>query len=112
MRGLQLTPGGSDVIVFSHPNHELAIFGLLQRLRPRLIYLTEGGDRGRVQETLRGLARLGLAEGADFLNYSETALYDALLQGNLALYREIAHQRSISARASQVRRSRTASASV
>src|SRR4030095_16760309 len=62
------------------------------RIRPRLIYVTDGGGSGRVRETQHGLARLGLAEGADFLNYSETSLYDALLDGNLALFREVAER--------------------
>ena len=90
MRGLQLAPGGGSVIVFSHPNHELAIFGLVQRLRPRLIYLTDGGGSGRIDETRQGLANLGLADNADFLAYTEASLYDALLDGNLTLYREVA----------------------
>jgi hypothetical protein len=92
MRGLELSPDGGTVMVFSHPNHELAIFGLLQRLRPHLVYLTDGGGAGRVNETRRGLQRIGLAERADFLNHSEASLYDALLDRNLALYREVVAQ--------------------
>ena len=92
MRGLELSQDGGTVIVFSHPNHELAIFGLLQRLRPHFVYLTDGGGPGRVDETRRGLERIGLAERADFLNHSEASLYDGLLEANLALYRDIAAQ--------------------
>jgi hypothetical protein len=32
------------LMVFSHPNHELAVYGLVQRLRPHLLYLSDGGS--------------------------------------------------------------------
>ncbi len=31
------------LVVLSHPNHEAAIFGIVQRLRPKLVILTDGG---------------------------------------------------------------------
>ena len=49
--GIRIEASASTIAVFSHPNHELAIFGLLQRLRPRLIYLTDGGGPERVAQT-------------------------------------------------------------
>jgi hypothetical protein len=89
-RSLDLTPGGTNLFVFSHPNHELAVFGLLQRLRPRLLYLTDGGGEARVQQTRDGLDRIGLAERAHFLNYTEQACYDALLARDVAFFEAIA----------------------
>ena len=90
MKTLDLTPGPANVIVFSHPNHELAVFGLLQRLRPRLVYLTDGGSEQRVAETCEGLARIGLDAAATFLNYSEPSFYAALLAADTALFSEVA----------------------
>lgn len=90
MRGLELAPSAKTVAVFSHPNHELAIFGLLQRLRPQLVYLTDGGGPDRIRETRRGLESIGLAEHAHFLDYSEQSFYEALLAGDLGLYDEVA----------------------
>ncbi|MEO8602249.1 MAG: hypothetical protein ABI629_06715 [bacterium] len=90
MSTLDLAPGRQHVIVFSHPNHELAVFGLLQRLRPQLVYLTDGGGAARVGETCLGLERIGLRQQAHFLNFSEQSLYDALLAGDIGFYRDIA----------------------
>ena len=61
--------GAVTVMVFSHPNHELAVFGLVQRLRPRLVFLTDGGGARRVEETGRALDGLGLRAHATFFNY-------------------------------------------
>jgi hypothetical protein len=72
-------PEQCDLVVFSHPNHELAIFGLLQRWRPSLVYLTDGGGSDRVAETRIGLESIGLLERATFLNHAENLFYRALL---------------------------------
>jgi hypothetical protein len=77
---LTSSTGESTWVVFSHPNHELAIFGLLQRLRPNLIYLTDGGGDARVAETRRGLEAIGIAPRAHFLNHTEQSFYDALVR--------------------------------
>jgi hypothetical protein len=83
-------PGTSRVLVFSHPNHELAVFGLVQRLHPHLIFLTDGGGAERVGQTERGLERIGLRDRAHFLNYTEAAFYEALIEGDVHLFREVA----------------------
>lgn len=72
-------PGQRCLVVTGHPNHELAIFGFAQRVRPRFLFLTDGGGERRVAESRRGLAKLGLLEGARFLPTREPALYEALL---------------------------------
>ncbi len=90
MRPLLLAPGATTLFVFSHPNHELAVFGLLQRLRPRLVYLTDGGGEQRVAQTREGLARIGLADQATFLNYAEQTFYDALLARDVRLFEDVA----------------------
>jgi len=67
------------ICVFSHPNHELSIFGLLRRMRPTLVFLTDGGGEHRINETRKGLASLGLEDRAIFLPYTEKSFYDGLL---------------------------------
>jgi len=85
-------PATSRVLVFSHPNHELAIYGLVQRLRPHLIFLTDGGGARRVEQTEQGLERIGLRDRAQFLDYPEAAFYDALLQRDEGLFHEVARR--------------------
>ncbi|HKO98469.1 MAG TPA: hypothetical protein VJU86_15840 [Pyrinomonadaceae bacterium] len=82
----------TTLIVFSHPNHELAIFGILQRLRPHLLYLTDGGGRERVAETKRGLGRIGLLEQATFLNHSEATFYESLVAGDNSFFGQVTAQ--------------------
>lgn len=89
---LDRTAGPTNVVVFSHPNHELAVFGLLQRLRPRLVYLTDGGGARRVAETVEGLARIGLEGQATFLDHSEASFYTALLAGDAAFFTAVAER--------------------
>jgi hypothetical protein len=76
-------------MVFSHPNHELAVFGLVQRLRPRLVFLTDGGGRRRVDETRRGLDGLGLLANATFLDHPEDEFYARLLSRDHGYWRVV-----------------------
>ncbi len=71
------------VFVFSHPNHEIAVFGLLMKLKPPIIYLTDGGGGQRLRETSEGLQAAGVGD-VTFLNFSEQTFYDALLEQNVA----------------------------
>lgn len=82
----------SRVLVFSHPNHELAVYGLLQRFRPHLIFLTDGGGAERVEQTERGLERIDLRDRAQFLDYPEASFYEGLLEGDVGLFREVARR--------------------
>ena len=82
----------SRLIVTGHPNHELAIFGFVQRLRPRLLFLTDGGGEERVEESRRALASLGLLDRARFLGWSEKSLYRALLERDAAVFAEVVAQ--------------------
>jgi hypothetical protein len=78
------------LFVLSHPNHELAVFGLAQRWRPHLLYLTDGGGEERVAQTRRGLESIGLLENARFLNFSEPSFYRGLLDRDVAFFRRVA----------------------
>lgn len=80
------------LFIFSHPNHEIAVFGHVQRLRPHVLYLTDGGGSQRVAESRLGLERLGLGDQATFLDHPERSLYDALLARDVAFWRRLASQ--------------------
>jgi hypothetical protein len=85
-------PAVRRLIVTAHPNHELAILGFVQRLKPRLLFLTDGGGRERVEDSRRALASLGLLEQAHFLGWTEESLYRALLDLDTAVFAELAAQ--------------------
>lgn len=84
--------GASTLAVFSHPNHELAILGLLQRLRPNIVYLTDGGGWKRVAETQEGLRSVDLLNQATFLNFPEGSFYNSLCARDHSFYKEVADQ--------------------
>src|ERR1051325_11656590 len=85
-------PAVARLVVTGHPNHELAIFGFVQRARPQLLFLTDGGGEERVEESRRALASIGMLERATFLGWREQTLYDALLSCNLALIGRLVEQ--------------------
>ncbi|MEA2490045.1 MAG: hypothetical protein QOH21_1837 [Acidobacteriota bacterium] len=78
-------PAIPRLVVTGHPNHELAIFGFVQRARPHLLFLTDGGGPERVDESRRALASIGLLERAKFLDWREQTLYEALLARDVAV---------------------------
>ena len=65
-------------MVFSHPNHEVAVLGTIFRLNPHIVYLTDGGADARVAETREALQNFEPAS-VHFLNHTEKSFYDALL---------------------------------
>jgi hypothetical protein len=75
--------------VFSHPNHELAVFGAVQRLQPHLLFLSDGGGPRRQAETRRGLESISAADRARLLDYPESAYYAALLQRDVEFCRRV-----------------------
>jgi hypothetical protein len=78
------------VMIFSHPNHEVAVLGSLCRLKPHVIFLTDGGSAERVAQTRAGLAGYLPPENLTFLNHSEASLYEALLNSETAFYETLA----------------------
>lgn len=80
------------VAVFSHPNHEIAILSLLKKVRPFIIFLTDGGGKAREDETRKGLRSIGLEENAVFLSHPEQAFYEGLLQVNTDYFHHVARQ--------------------
>lgn len=82
----------TKLIVFSHPNHELAIFGYLQKVKPYLLFLTDGGGEARVQQTRQGLESIGLFDKAFFMDHTEQSFYDALLECDSKFFADVADQ--------------------
>ncbi len=75
--------------VFSHPNHEMAVYGVLQRLRPALVFLTDGGGEARIEQTKQGLMKIGLHHRALFLDYTEQSFYRAILNRDTEFFRGV-----------------------
>jgi hypothetical protein len=82
-------PGIRRLLVLSHPNHEAAIFGIVQRLRPKLVILTDGGGDPRPGETRKALERVGLLDHVRFLDFREGDFYRALLESDLDYFRNV-----------------------
>lgn len=83
--------------VFSHPNHEVAVHGLLQRLQPAVLFLTDGGGKERVEQSKRGLgmtgnSSVGLLDRATFLNHTEESFYKALLENDVAFFKNVVRE--------------------
>lgn len=87
---LDANPDIPRLLVTGHPNHELAILGFVQRMRPHILFLTDGGAEARSAESRAALARFGLAEHAQFLGVPEGVLYQALVDGDNSILSEIA----------------------
>lgn len=78
------------VAIFSHPNHEIAVFALLKKVRPQIIFLTDGGGDHRVEETRKGLRSIDLEGNAVFLPHTEQSFYDALLHVDSDFFHKVA----------------------
>lgn len=87
---LDANPDIPRLLVTGHPNHELAILGFVQRMRPHLLFVTDGGGEVRSAESRAALATLGLAERAQFLGVREEVLYRALVDGDTSIFPELA----------------------
>jgi hypothetical protein len=68
------------------------MFGVLRRLRPRIVILTDGGGEERVAQSRQGLQRIGLLESTTFLDWREADFYDALLDRDVPFFRGVAAQ--------------------
>lgn len=70
------------VMVFGHPGHELAVFGLIQRYRMPIVVLTDGGGADRTAESRAGFAAFGHLDAVTYLGYPESSFYEALLDAD------------------------------
>ena len=84
-----------SAMVFAHPGHELLVAGLMQRLRPHILFLTcadSAGDSERETLARQGLEKLGLVEQTTFFSISEHDVYGWLLEGNVAPFLKLRHR--------------------
>jgi hypothetical protein len=80
----------SAVIVVGHPGHELRVHGWMEMVRPLVCVLTDGsgnGGEGRLESTTRVVERTGARRGAIYGRLSDRAIYTAILDGDLDLFR-------------------------
>ncbi len=77
------------LLVVAHPGHELRVHHWLERARPEVLILTDGGGRSgrsRLPATERLLARTGARPGAVFGRLSDRAMYAAILERRTAVF--------------------------
>jgi hypothetical protein len=82
----------AQVMVFSHPNHEIALWASIRDVRPIIVFLTDGGGEDRMNQSRRGLASLVDAGQVHFLAHPEAAFYEALLRRDVPFFRCVADQ--------------------
>jgi len=76
------------LMIFGHPAHELALFGMIQRDRPDILIITDGGGPKREADSRAGLATIGMT--ARYLSYPESSFYDALLAHDAGYFTGVA----------------------
>ncbi len=81
-----------SLMVFSHPNHEVAILGSVRRIQPHIIFLTDGGARERVEQSEESLRSVVDLADVAWLDVPESSLYDALLKHDTGSFRALANE--------------------
>jgi hypothetical protein len=82
-------------LAIAHPSHELRVYGWLERERPVVYVLTDGGGRSqesRLPKTAELLARTGAQAGAIFGRLSDLALYQIILSRDLVTLGALAEE--------------------
>jgi hypothetical protein len=82
--------GERPVAVFSRPNDEIVVFGILQKLHCPVIYLSDGGARQRIVQTALALRVVRHRAPVLCLNYSERSIYDALARRDSVFFNTMA----------------------
>lgn len=90
-----MNPSSRYALAISHPSHELRVYGWVERNRPIVYVLTDGGGRSqlpRLQKTAELLDQLGATTGAVFGRIPDLDLYAAILDVDVALFRSLAEE--------------------
>ena len=87
------------LMIFGHPAHELALFGFLQRFRPQIVIITDGGGNERIRQSRTGLQSIGLE--ATYLKFAENDFYAALLRRDISFFEGVSESLSLEIAASQ-----------
>jgi hypothetical protein len=88
-------PGRRAALVVAHPGHELRVHGWLERARPLVVVLTDGSGqsaRSRLPASVRVLDAAGARPASVFGRFTDRALYDAMLAGDVAPFRALADE--------------------
>jgi hypothetical protein len=78
------------VLLVAHPCHELLLHGWLQRTRPAVCVLTDGG--GRTQLTRDLLQSVGASEGPIFGRFTDAEVYAAILRRDAVFFASLASE--------------------
>ena len=87
------------LMIFGHLAHELALFGFLQRFRPQIVIITDGGGKERIRQSRTGLESIGLE--ATYLEFAENDFYAALLRRDISFFEAVSESLSPEIAASQ-----------
>lgn len=87
------------LMIFGHPAHELALFGFLQRFRPQIVVITDGGGEERIRQSRTGLESIGLE--AIYLKFAENDFYAALLRRDISFFEGVSESLSLEIAACQ-----------
>src|SRR5262245_2811632 len=85
--------GHKCALLIAHPGHEIRIHGWMEKTRPIVYVLTDGSGRAgqsRLASTTRILERAGARPGGVYGRMPDRALYDAVLRGDIELFRNLA----------------------
>jgi hypothetical protein len=85
--------GPRTLMVLSHPNHELPVMGLVRKLKPKIIFLTDGGGEHRMAQSREGLKEN--LKDAVFLGIPENDFYAALLRKDWKFFATVAQAVSL-----------------
>jgi len=81
------------VLIVAHPGHEVLLHGWLERVRPRILILTDGSGRSgqpRINATRQYLGSLGLQPGSIFGRFSDLEIYEKILAQDFAFFAAVA----------------------
>ena len=86
---MSLAADAKAALVVAHPSHELRVHGWLQKTRPTVFVLTDGGGREKepgLPATTRVLEQVGAKPGQIYGRLSDLEFYAALLNQDLGLF--------------------------
>lgn len=86
---------GRAALIVAHPGHELRLHGWLEATRPTVQVLTDGSGRNgkpRLDSTRRILDRAGAMPGGVFGRLSDSALYEAIIDGQFSVFTGLAEE--------------------
>jgi hypothetical protein len=82
--------GERPVAVFSQPNHELGVLGIVHALNCPLIFLSDGGAPQRIVQTTLALRVIRHRAPVLCLSYSERSIYQALWRRDADFFNSMA----------------------